>query len=185
MHMTSYNPQIKACVAINGGTYYGFGSYTYKGAPINEHVHGDWEKIQTTEDVMNLFELLQSIGDTADLIPIHLARQAKLLLIHGADDKNICPSSGLQTARRMHDAGNGNNCTLKVYPDAGHLLEPPYMPLCRVSYHHMFSAVVVYGGERRLHADAQTDMWRSILQLFKDTFHVEYERVGRIPLSKM
>ena len=88
-----------------------------------------------------------------------------------ADDESVYGHTALETAQLIRKSGN-TKCLVKIYPGAGHLLEPPYTPLCRSVYHGVMDQYVVYGGEARLHAAAQEDMWRSLLQFFKSTFCV-------------
>ena len=184
MHMTAYNPEIKACVAINGGTYHCFGLHKYKGAPITAHMYNDWSKVIASDEGVSFIDCHRDVNNKADLIPVELAKHANFLIIHGDDDTNICASNAIRTVKRIRDSGN-TKCILKLYPGAGHLLEPPYMPLCRLGYHNLVDLCLVYGGEPRLHAQAQKDMWRSVLEFFEDLFKIDYKRVGSLPSSNL
>ena len=184
LHVTSYNTDVKACVTIGTSTYYFYGIHTYKGGPVNVYNDIDWSKAQQTDEGLKLIEAQRDVDNEADLIPVQQAKHASFLLIAGQDDTNICCSNSLRTVRRIRESGN-DKCVLKLYPGAGHLLELPYMPLCRVGYFSAMGVCLVYGGEPRLHAEAQVDMWRSILAFFKTQFRVDYERVGRLPPSKI
>ncbi|XP_023203404.1 acyl-coenzyme A thioesterase 4-like isoform X2 [Xiphophorus maculatus] len=58
--------------------------------------------------------------------------QCPLMLIVGEDDQNWCPhESAMDMKGMMERAGNNHLLTLLSYPNAGHLIEPPYMPHTR------------------------------------------------------
>ena len=54
-----------------------------------------------------------------------------------------------------------------TYPGAGHLLEPPYNPLCRHCWNPFFGQDLFWGGFPKEHAAAQEDMWPRVLEFFK------------------
>lgn len=61
------------------------------------------------------------------------AAHAKLMFIRGEDD----PSSDHKHIEMLIDRlkkGGMSNYRLLSYPGAGHLIEPPFTPLCRVCY---------------------------------------------------
>ncbi|XP_034033242.1 acyl-coenzyme A thioesterase 1-like [Thalassophryne amazonica] len=91
-----------------------------------------------------------------------------LLVVVGEDDQNW-PS--LESAEDMMEmvqrAGKRHLLTILSYPNAGHLIEPPYSPHFRSS---VFKAagtsgkiVVLWGGETVTHCRAQEDAWSKIL----------------------
>ncbi|RXG58628.1 Acyl-coenzyme A amino acid N-acyltransferase 1 [Armadillidium vulgare] len=78
------------------------------------------------------------------IVPIYKS-DAKFLFIIGEDDMSICS-----------------------YKGAGHLLEPPYSPLCFSSYHKVYDIVLLYGGEIKKHTEAQEKSWVEILNVIKE-----------------
>jgi len=64
------------------------------------------------------------------------------------------------------------------YPGAGHLIEPPYVPFCEMSYHKVVRRAMLWGGEELAHCDAQVDSWNKILAFFK-------EKLGPMPPAKL
>ena len=186
LHMTSHNPDIKACVSINGSPFHCFGEHTYRGQLVKVQDFGGnaLEKVIETEEGMIFKHAHVANRDQCDTIPVHQARDASFLIINCADDESVYGHTALETAQLIRKSGN-TKCLVKIYPGAGHLLEPPYTPLCRSVYHGVLDHYVAYGGEPRLHAAAQEDMWRSLLQFFKSTFCVRFTRVGRTPSSHL
>ncbi|XP_071502056.1 acyl-coenzyme A thioesterase 1-like [Diadema antillarum] len=105
-----------------------------------------------------------------------------LFLVCG--DDQIVPSEKCLTraAERMRQAGNGHLVDFVHLPGAGHLLYTPYLPLCtesRVYVPGVLDAVYVrWGGEPKLHAEAQVKAWQKMLDFFR-------QHLGRVePLRR-
>ena len=62
---------------------------------------------------------------------------AKILNIVGEDDK-CSPWECIQFMKDHYPPEKTDNFQVISYPGAGHLIEPPYTPLCRMSYHKTF-----------------------------------------------
>ena len=54
------------------------------------------------------------------------------------------------------------------YPGAGHLLEPPYVPFCELSYHKLVQGGMLWGGNCRDHCKAQVHSWHTMLAFVKE-----------------
>ncbi|KAJ0069186.1 hypothetical protein NL108_003104 [Boleophthalmus pectinirostris] len=99
--------------------------------------------------------------------------QCPLLLVVGQDDQNW-PSfvSALDIKAMMEKAGNIHLLTLLTYPDAGHLIEPPYSPHTRTSIFRTPDTRELYttlwGGQTVSHARAQEDSWRKALVFLRE-----------------
>lgn len=91
-----------------------------------------------------------------------------MLYIVGADDQCIPPGLG-QTVYDLYPDDKKSNIELVIYPGAGHLIEPPYAPLCRASYMSSFGMALVWGGKPKEHAYAQKDSWDRIINFLKTT----------------
>lgn len=96
-----------------------------------------------------------------------------VLLIYGTGDLNmISDFNTKQVYERMIRNGKGHLCSILCYPGAGHLIEPPYTPLCYASF-DPFSQVstgnpyIVWGGEVEAHARAQEDAWPKVLDFLR------------------
>ena len=99
-----------------------------------------------------------------------------LLLVYGTSDR--CWNAEYMTQRivnRMAAHGKESQCEVLRYPNAGHLIEPPYTALCRASYVSSVKLVLSWGGEKRAHALAQEDSWNKLLEFLHNnlTFSAE------------
>ena len=181
LHIASYNLRIKVCVSINGYHFYYSGHCFYKGAIIKAPFLDKKKIIYTAEGAM-CGEAFQDLGD-ADLIPLQNS-QAHFLLLQGKDDMVVPYDHVLELADRIWKSGN-KNCVVKIYPGAGHMLDPPFTPLCRSVYHKWRGEPILCGGDVRLHATAQQSSWTEILKFLYQHFHNNYKRIGRIPSSQL
>ncbi|XP_041713375.1 bile acid-CoA:amino acid N-acyltransferase-like [Coregonus clupeaformis] len=91
-----------------------------------------------------------------------------LLLVVGEDDQNWATvKSAEDMAQMMRAAGNEHLLTILKYPDAGHLIEPPYTPHFRASNFIVpqtrQKVIMLWGGYPKPHADAQEDSWEKSL----------------------
>ncbi|KAM3610143.1 uncharacterized protein V6R79_026060 [Siganus canaliculatus] len=94
--------------------------------------------------------------------------QCPLLLILGDDDHNMATYESAEDMKEMMQrAGNGHLLSVLLYPGAGHLLEPPYMPHARAGVFRAAvsreKVVALWGGEMVAHSHAQEDAWRKTL----------------------
>ncbi|XP_045892688.1 peroxisomal succinyl-coenzyme A thioesterase-like [Micropterus dolomieu] len=96
-----------------------------------------------------------------------------LLLVVGEDDQNWPASESAQDIREMMErAGNSHLLTVLSYPNAGHLIEPPYTPHVRASTFKTVDTSVpfmaLWGGETVAHSRAQEDAWRKTLVFLRE-----------------
>uniref|UniRef100_A0A673B557 Acyl-CoA thioesterase 19 n=1 Tax=Sphaeramia orbicularis TaxID=375764 RepID=A0A673B557_9TELE len=100
------------------------------------------------------------------LVSLQVGRlQCPLLLIVGEDDQNWAAPESAQD-EMMEQAGNSHLLTLRSYPNAGHLIEPPYSPHTRArkKMNKKYDIIVVlWGGDTVAHSRAQEDAWRKTL----------------------
>ena len=73
---------------------------------------------------------------------------------------------------RMNKVGKGHLCNILRYPGAGHVIEPPYTPLCYSQFEPVGRAIVdnphiIWGGESKAHTQAQEDSWSNILAFLR------------------
>ncbi|KAI3370575.1 hypothetical protein L3Q82_007144 [Scortum barcoo] len=119
--------------------------------------------------------------------------ECSLLLVVAEDDQNRPTSESAQNVslliwksslntkldpeikEMMERAGNSHLLTILSYPNAGHLIEPPYTPHIRAS---AFKTVIkcqiimiLWGGETVAHARAQEDAWKKILVFLKKNLY--------------
>ncbi|XP_078515775.1 acyl-coenzyme A thioesterase 1-like [Lissotriton helveticus] len=163
LSMATFLPGIKAAVSISGcgvntfAPLHGDG-FTVAGLPFSP------DRIQFTEDnVVNFLEALDDPSDPAHKdchIPVEKS-SAAFLFLSGVDDQNsksvlFCrdPIERLQR--------HGKQVEVRNYDGAGHLLEPPYLPVCHASFHKLMGMPVLWGGQPEKHAQAQEDAWHRI-----------------------
>ncbi|XP_075886043.1 peroxisomal succinyl-coenzyme A thioesterase-like isoform X1 [Nelusetta ayraudi] len=85
------------------------------------------------------------------------------LLINGTDDQNWpAVECSEDISQRMKAAGKEHLLTVLEYPEAGHLIEPPYSPHFRVT-NFKKNVKLVWGGKTKPHSEAQEDAWRKML----------------------
>ncbi|XP_051239453.1 peroxisomal succinyl-coenzyme A thioesterase-like [Dicentrarchus labrax] len=111
--------------------------------------------------------------------------QCPLLLVVGEDDQNWPTyESAMDMKEMMEQAGNSHLLTVLSYPNAGHLIEPPYMPLSRASTFRSVglhkSVMALWGGETVAHSRAQEDAWRKTLVFLRENLYG-----GRNPVATL
>ena len=96
--------------------------------------------------------------------PVHLqvekAKGAALLLLQGVDDGLVDSKCAALIALRLRES-DYYNFELHMYPETGHLLEPPYLPVCPINYHNVFSKSFIMITARR---SRRANQARNILQ---------------------
>ncbi|XP_038667667.1 peroxisomal succinyl-coenzyme A thioesterase-like isoform X1 [Scyliorhinus canicula] len=133
----------------------------------NFQFHSD--KVKMTEDGSMIWRnIIFPFPDDPKLMVQVDKVQCPMMLICGQDDQNWpAPESAIEIQKIMKAAGKEHLLTSLSYPQAGHLIEPPYSPHVRESKFKMHSANktvnVLWGGEAKPHADAQEDSWKRVL----------------------
>ncbi|XP_008052731.1 bile acid-CoA:amino acid N-acyltransferase-like [Carlito syrichta] len=116
-------------------------------------------------ELYHIFEEAR-VEDSQSLFPIEKA-QGHFLFIVGEDDKNINSKAYAEQATAQLRSHGKNNWTLLSYPGAGHLIEPPYSPLCCASSLYNVYINVHWGGEVIPHAAAQEHSWKEIQKFLR------------------
>ncbi|KAM5130036.1 acyl-coenzyme A thioesterase 1-like [Mantella aurantiaca] len=165
--MATFLPGIKAVVSISGCN-----ANTMAPLPCDGFVLPclglSAEKFKLTE--AGEMDLSESMDDPTDpafqecLIPAERS-SATFLLLSGLDDKNW-PSALYSKQFVTRLKGHKKDVESYYYTGAGHLLEPPYFPLCKASKHKLLGMPMLWGGQLREHAKAQEDAWKKILTFF-------------------
>ncbi|KAM9753425.1 peroxisomal succinyl-coenzyme A thioesterase-like isoform 1-T1 [Menidia menidia] len=102
--------------------------------------------------------------------------QCPLLLVVGEDDHNWCASESAEDMKEMMErAGNSHLLTVLSYPNAGHLIEPPYSPFARASLFRTVQTrekvIALWGGQTLEHSRAQEDSWRKMLIFLRENLY--------------
>ncbi|XP_029454504.1 acyl-coenzyme A thioesterase 1-like isoform X2 [Rhinatrema bivittatum] len=166
LSMATFLPDIKAAVSISGCGANSFaalccGGFTLPGLNFSS------ERMKFMEPgVADVSELMDDPLDPAHRdcwIPVEKS-PAAFLFLSGLDDQNWKSGPCCQeVVERLQK--HGRAVEFYCYPGAGHLLEPPYLPLCHASFHKMLGMPIGWGGQWKEHAKAQEDAWHRI-QIF-------------------
>uniref|UniRef100_A0A8C2H3B7 Uncharacterized protein n=1 Tax=Cyprinus carpio TaxID=7962 RepID=A0A8C2H3B7_CYPCA len=157
LSMASYSKVIKVCLAHLNTCIYILNA---------DYFHAD--KLCVNEDnqviLRNLILSLPCQSTKVDVGRI----KCPLLLVNGDDDQTLpAVESAEDMAMMMEKAGNRHLLEILMYPDAGHLIEPPYSPHFRATNYKLEwtkeKIVMLWGGQTKPHAYAQEDAWKKIL----------------------
>ena len=164
--LAAHSRDIGAVVAVSPSHALTLCSLKHKGEP-SSYVHFDISKVTKAEDGdLNVKECSQNVPPSA-VIPVELIN-CPVYLVYGSDDQMGYASSEVEKIQhRMQEHGKGSLCSVSGYPNAGHLLEPPYTPLCSSCYHKVFRVIMLNGGEPKAHAQAQEDFWNKSLEFLR------------------
>ena len=103
--------------------------------------------------------------DASDITSIEIEVEkikGKILLIGGNDDMsaNVTENATRMEARlALHKRPA---LTRLDYPGTGHLIEVPYMPMCKMSFHRDAGIYCLWGGKTEQHSAAQENSWKTI-----------------------
>uniref|UniRef100_A0A4W5RAK7 Acyl-CoA thioesterase 16 n=1 Tax=Hucho hucho TaxID=62062 RepID=A0A4W5RAK7_9TELE len=123
------------------------------------------------------------LGEKVDMGRI----KCPLMLVVGEDDQNWATvESAKDMAQMMRAAGNEHLLTVLQYPDAGHLIEPPYTPHFRASNFIVQKTrqkvIMLWGGYTKPHADAQEDCWEKSLGFLRQHLYPSHDSVPKAKL---
>ncbi|CAN9502786.1 unnamed protein product [Ophioblennius macclurei] len=168
--LAAFVPGVDAVVWINGcSANMGFPLF-YKNRQILPPLSFDMSKMIVTESGASIIKHVLGDPRTEEnkgcLVPIQDAK-GHFLFVASGDDLNW-DSQGFmeEMVERMKRHGKKNFESV-CYPQAGHLLEPPYGPFCPSAIHGLFSAPVLWGGEPVAHIAAELDFWPKMQEFLK------------------
>uniref|UniRef100_A0A8C5M3S2 Bile acid-CoA:amino acid N-acyltransferase n=1 Tax=Leptobrachium leishanense TaxID=445787 RepID=A0A8C5M3S2_9ANUR len=167
--MACFLPQVKATVCINGANAVNGFPLTY-GDLYLPGIPYETEGILISE--IGAFELTHTMGDLskpeheASILPLEKAR-GPILFIVGEKDKNYDSPTFAKEAKARADRFGKKDVRVRSFPEAGHLLEPPGLPLCQVSQSPFFPLPLMWGGELKAHCAAQEICWREMQDFFR------------------
>ncbi|KAL1776794.1 bile acid-CoA:amino :amino acid N-acyltransferase [Sigmodon hispidus] len=124
-----------------------------------------------TTNALGFVEFYRTYEETADkdskyCFPIEKA-EGHFLFVVGEDDKNLNSKVHAHQATAQLVKSGKKNWTLLSYPGAGHLIEPPYSPLCSSSRIPFVIPNLSWGGQVIPHAAAQEHSWKEIQNFLK------------------
>uniref|UniRef100_A0A8C9Y056 Acyl-CoA thioesterase 16 n=1 Tax=Sander lucioperca TaxID=283035 RepID=A0A8C9Y056_SANLU len=94
-----------------------------------------------------------------------------------------CPVMVVNTTIKelINKAGNLHLLTRLYYPDAGHLIEPPYTPHFRATKFVKDTkekVILLWGGQTKPHSDAQEDSWKKILAFLEQNLKLSHSEAA-------
>lgn len=167
-------PRCIVCISSNnsfaGGTM----------SDVNQSVFAYFDKVGKDENDHHIWRdvglaLMSEPSNRVDVAKIN----SPLLLINGCDDQNW-PSveAADQITQMMRAAGKEHLVSRVDYPDAGHLIEPPYTPHFRATNFIVGGTkkkvTLLWGGQTKPHSDAQEDSWRRILSFLREHLYCRW-----------
>ncbi len=90
-----------------------------------------------------------------------------ILSITGEDDMFFRCTNFTNSMQENLFERTGRRSVHISYPNTGHLIEPPYMPMCSASFNKLFNSVMFWGGKVAEHSAAQEHAMRSIVSFLK------------------
>ncbi|XP_041713372.1 acyl-coenzyme A thioesterase 5 isoform X1 [Coregonus clupeaformis] len=168
----------RCCVCISGSHVH----------PVNKSIHEVFTKInedgyktQFDEEGRVVWRdiILPIPTDPGEKVDIGRIK-CPLLLVVGEDDQNWATvESAEDMAQMMRAAGNEHLLTILKYPDAGHLIEPPYTPHFRASNFIVpqtrQKVIMLWGGYPKPHAVAQEDSWEKSLGFLRQHLYPSHD----------
>ncbi|XP_034081989.1 acyl-coenzyme A thioesterase 1-like isoform X1 [Gymnodraco acuticeps] len=162
----------RCCVCISGNHTHARGGTI--GDVFNEFIT-NVHKVRMDE---NNYEIWRGMGlpipdDISQKVDVGKIN-CPILLVNGDDDQNWpTVESAEDMAQMMRAAGNEHLLTRLEYPDAGHLIEPPYSPHFRATkfLKDGQKVILLWGGTTKPHSDAQEDSWKKILAFLQQNMY--------------
>lgn len=167
--MACFLKQVVATVCINGTNAIFDFPLKYRDLVMSP-IHSFIERTET--DVSGAVRFFHYRGDPRDkvnqhsVLPIEKA-QGQILFIIGENDQSINSREYAKQALEQLESHGNSNGRMLVYPGAGHLIEPPYAPLCYASRNNAGPLILLWGGDPVAHAAAQEHAWGEIQKFFR------------------
>ncbi|KAJ1166776.1 hypothetical protein NDU88_007172 [Pleurodeles waltl] len=165
--MAAFLNQVSATVSINGITAFYGTVLRYRGHCMQCAPYYAERTLITDRgalDSTGLYGAHREEAHAGSVIPVEKAR-GSILFVAGEEDKSANSAELAREAlERMRKHGREDGKLLS-YPGAGHLFEPPGLPLCRETLMGRSPLPVHWGGEEVSHARAQEHAWQEI-QIF-------------------
>ncbi|XP_043092930.1 bile acid-CoA:amino acid N-acyltransferase-like [Puntigrus tetrazona] len=167
LNMVSYSKVVKpqCCVCISGSHLMPLDNSL---SELFEELKKHADKQRVNEDNQVIYKYVISTLHCQS-IKVDVGRiKCPLLLVNGDDDQAVpVLESAEDMEMMMEKAGNRHLLEVLTYPDAGHLIEPPYSPHFRATNFKLQRTkervVMLWGGKTKPHAHAQEDSWEKIL----------------------
>ncbi|XP_053175579.1 peroxisomal succinyl-coenzyme A thioesterase-like [Scomber japonicus] len=146
-------------------------------AEILSYFHKNAEKTRFNEENQVIWRDLLLPIPTDPALKVDMGRiQVPVMLVVGEDDHNWPANESAQDMKEMMErAGNSHLLTILSYPNAGHLIEPPYTPHFRATVFKTVNqrqkVMALWGGDTLPHSRAQEDSWRKTLAFLRENLY--------------
>ncbi|XP_078528033.1 acyl-coenzyme A amino acid N-acyltransferase 1-like isoform X1 [Lissotriton helveticus] len=178
--MATFLKQVGATICINGTNNINGMTLRYRDLCIKGPAYR-MEFTHITDsgavDVHDAFVDPRAPEHQDSLLPVERALGPILFIVAG-DDRNYNSKLYADEALVRMKKNGKTNGHLLFYPGAGHLIEPPGSPLCRISHLSNFPKPLVWGGELEAHSRAQENSWKEIQRFL-------HHHLGRLIYSKL
>uniref|UniRef100_A0A8D1LRP6 Bile acid-CoA:amino acid N-acyltransferase n=1 Tax=Sus scrofa TaxID=9823 RepID=A0A8D1LRP6_PIG len=167
--MACYLKQVVATVCINGRNAIFEVPLRYRDLVLTP-IPSFLERMEV--NASGAVRLRHCMGDPRDelnqqsVLPIEKS-QGQILFIIGEDDECLNSRDYAEQALDQLQSHGRSDGRMLLYPGAGHLIEPPYWPMCYGSWTRGLFRPLLWGGDPVLHAAAQEQAWREILKFFR------------------
>ncbi|XP_046567760.1 bile acid-CoA:amino acid N-acyltransferase-like [Haliotis rubra] len=161
MTTSTLSPHVKVLVSTNGNPFMMLPQDIYIDDIAVRGTKFDVRKCTFTDEGVIQRDAFKEYNLKEHILPIW-RRDIKTLIVVGEEDLCVDPlwQHDLEAAI---PGDKKKNFRFVYYPGAGHLIEPPYSPLCKASYNKILGVTHLWGGEEEHHLPAQEDAWREIL----------------------
>ncbi|XP_076996453.1 acyl-coenzyme A amino acid N-acyltransferase 2-like isoform X2 [Tamandua tetradactyla] len=167
--MACYLKQVAATVCINGPSGVLHVPLRYRDLMVKPMLFAQ-ERVQVhAAGAMRLLGCNPDPREKLDgqsMFPVQEARGA-ILFIVGENDECLNSHVFAEHAMEQLQSHGRSNARMLVYPGAGHLIEPPYSPLCYASWSPGFTSPLLWGGDPVAHAAAQEHAWGEVQKFFR------------------
>ena len=166
--MATFLPQIKSVVSMNGSLQSVGGTTSYRGIilPKFEFKNVNFVFSKNNTVLINYEYTNASLNDPS-LIPFEKSK-ADILFVLGLDDKSVNVDQYQQMLKFKMSLTFSKNFQVVTYEGLGHLVDPPYMPVCvRIPAVILPEYWVEYGGQNtQEHALSQIKVWKKVIEFF-------------------
>ncbi|KAK3093428.1 hypothetical protein FSP39_015615 [Pinctada imbricata] len=157
-----YCPKVMSIVSINGPPFVTGLSLPGRFAK-HSHVEVDFDHVEMLDEGIVFSDSYFPKDDDFTKV---WESDVKMLTILAGDDKCF----NAKYSHRQHELipeDKKKNFDMITYEGAGHLIEPPYAPFARASYHKLLQMNMMWGGSAKEHSYAQEDAWKRTLDFLK------------------
>lgn len=179
LSLAAFVPNIEAVVCINGcSANVAFPLY-HKKRQVLSVIAFDYSKAIPTASGARMTKhcMTNPLADKnkSSLVPVERA-EGRFLFVASEGDLSWDSQGFMENmVERLRQHGK-HNFESVAYTGAGHLLEPPYGPLCVSSFHGVLGYTVLWGGESKAHIVAEVHCWKMIQDFLRSQLSCDASR---------